>query len=106
METNTLTHDSPTNRAQPLHEAADEEDLLSLFDQYYNLISANLDWLSTDDSIIINEVSVEGISEAYHVTVQLTTTALFNTGANMWVTSQFFFQLSTSQTKTAKIKYM
>ena len=33
METINLTHDSHTDRAEPVYEAADEENLLSLFDQ-------------------------------------------------------------------------
>ena len=68
----------------PLHEAAIEEDLLSLFNQYSDSMSPNSDWLATKDEVIINEVSVEGISATYHITVQqCATTALYNTGANM-----------------------
>ena len=44
MEIITLTHDSHTDRAEPLHETADEEDLLSLFDQYSDLMSPNSDY--------------------------------------------------------------
>ena len=54
METITLTHESPTDRAEPLHEAADEEDVMSLFNQYSNLMSPNSTWLATEDVIIIN----------------------------------------------------
>ena len=78
METITSTHDIHTGRVEPL---ADEEDLLSLFDKYSNLMSPNSDSLSTDDAVIINEVSVEGIIATYHVIAQQhATTALFDTG--------------------------
>ena len=88
MKTITLTHNSHTDREEPLHEEADEEDLLSPFEQYSDLMTPNLDWLPTDDAIIINEVSIESISAAHHVTVQQhATTVLFNTGANMQVIS-------------------
>ena len=62
METITLTHNSHTDRAEPLHDAADEENLLTFFDQYSNFMSPNSDWLSSEDFIIINEVSLEGFS--------------------------------------------
>ena len=89
---------------EPLHRAADVEDLLSLFDQYSNLMSSNSDCLATDNAVFINEVSVEGISAAYHVTVhQCVTTALFNTGANILVISQKY---NYHKAETAKIKYM
>ena len=51
-----------------------------------------MDWLATDDAVIMNEVSVEGISATYYITVQqCVTTALFNTSANLSVISQKFF---------------
>ena len=40
----------------------DKEDLLSLFDQYSDLMSPTLAWLSTGITIVINEASPEGIS--------------------------------------------
>ena len=84
MDSMNLTHDNLTDRAEPVHKAADEEDLLNLFDQYSDLMSPSSDWLSTDVAIIINEASIEGISVTYHITAQqCTTTALFDTGANM-----------------------
>ena len=39
METIPMTNDNYTDRTEPVHEAADEEDLLSLFDQYSDLMS-------------------------------------------------------------------
>ena len=33
-------------------------------------MSPNLDLLSTSDAVMINDVSVEGVSAAYHITVQ------------------------------------
>ena len=91
METITSTHDSHTDRTEPLLEVADKEDLLSLFDQYSYLMSLNSEWLSTGYAIIINEVSVEGISATYHFTAQqCSTTALFYKGANVLITSQIF----------------
>ena len=87
METNILTTDSHTDRAESSYEAADEEDLLSLCNQYSNLLSPNSDWLSAEDSVIISAVSVEGISVTYHITVQQhATITLFDTGFNMSVT--------------------
>ena len=84
METITSTNDSLTDRAEPLQEAADEKDLLSLFNKYSNLMSPNLDCLATEDAVIINEVSLEDISATYHVTAQqCITTALFNAGGNI-----------------------
>ena len=67
-----------TNETEPVHETADE-DLLSLFDQYSELMSPTLDWLSTDIATVMNETSLEGISATYHITVQqCTTTAMFD----------------------------
>ena len=49
-------------------------------------MSPNLDQLATEDALIIIEVSVEGIIATYHITAQqYTTTALFDTCANMSV---------------------
>ena len=88
METITSTHDSLTDRKQPLPETSHDEDLLSLFNKYSNLLSSNLDWVATEDPVIINEVSVECLSARYHITVQQhATTALFNTSVNMSVIS-------------------
>ena len=56
METITSTHHSHTDRVEPLHKAANEEDLLSLFNQPTDLMSPNSDWLATEDAVIINEV--------------------------------------------------
>ena len=68
-------------------------------------MSPNLDRLATEDAVNINEVSEEGISATYHITVQqCAKTALFNTGANMSNISQKC--LTPTKTKTAKIKYM
>ena len=68
----------------PSCEMNDGEDLLSLFNQYSNPVLPNSDLLATEDALIINKASVEGISTTYHITVQEhTTTTLFDTGANM-----------------------
>ena len=37
------TKNNHTNRTEPLHKAADKEDLLSLFDQYFDLMSTTSD---------------------------------------------------------------
>ena len=80
------------------HETADGEDLLSLFNQYSTLISPNLYWLATEDAVIINKVSIEGISAT--VTVQqCAKTALFDTCANMSVILQKFFYSLPQQLK-------
>ena len=72
--------------------ATNEEDLLSLFNQYSDLMSPNSDWLSAEDAVFINEVSVEGISATYHIAVQQhATTALFDTNDNLLVMSQNIF---------------
>ena len=88
MKTITLTQDSQVDRLEPSHDTHDGEDLLSLFNQYSDLISQNSDYIATKDAIIINEVLVKGIIATYHITVQqCTTTPLINTGANMSVIS-------------------
>ena len=61
MESITSTNDNHTDRTDPVHEAADE-DLLILFDQYSNVMSPTLDWLSTDIASVINEAFLKGIS--------------------------------------------
>ena len=43
METIPMTDDSHTDKTEPVHEAANENDLLSLFDQYFNLMSPTMD---------------------------------------------------------------
>ena len=65
----TLTHNSQLDRVDLSHETTNGEDMLSLFNQYSDLISPNWDWLATEESVIINEASVEVISTAYYVTV-------------------------------------
>ena len=91
METINFTHDSYTDKTVPAHEAPDEEDFLSLFDQYSDLMSPSSDWLYTDVAIIINEVSMERISATYHITGQKCTIVLFDAGTNISVISQKFF---------------
>ena len=89
METITMTNYNDTDRTEPIQEAANDEDLLSLFNQYTGFMSPTLDWLSTDLAFIINEVSLERISATYHIKIQqCTTTALFDTDGNMLDISQ------------------
>ena len=76
--------------------AADEEDLLSLFDQYSNLVSKDI-------AIVINEASSKGISVKNPITVQqCTTTALFDMGANIFIISEKFFNLLPQKLKLIK----
>ena len=49
-----MTNDKHTDRRETVHKAADEEDLLNLFDQNSDLLSPTSDWLSTDIAIVIN----------------------------------------------------
>ena len=106
METINSTHDINTDGTEPVHEAADEEDLLCLFDQFSDLMLPSLVWLSTDNAVIINEASIEGSSVTYHVTVQQCTMALFYTSINMLVISQKFFNYLPQKLKIAEIKQM
>ena len=92
MQAITSTTGNHTDRTEPIHEAADKEDLLSLFDQYSDLVSPTSDRLSADIAVVINGASLEAISTTYHITTQqCTTTALFDTSTNMLVISQKIF---------------
>ena len=95
-----------TDTAESANKAADE-DLLSLFDQYSDLMSSNSDWLFKDIDVVINETLSEGISAECSITVQqCTTTVLFDTDANMSVMSQEGFQLITIKAEISKNKCM
>ena len=88
------------DRLDPSHKTADEEDQLRLFHQYSDLISSNSDWPATKDVVIINKVSVDGISAMYHVTVQEhDTTALFDTSANILAILENMFDSLPQQPK-------
>ena len=100
METITSTHGSQVDRAEPSHKTADGEDLLSLLNQHSDLISPKLNWLATENPVIINGASVKGVSATYHATVQqCAITAPFDTGANMLVISQTFLDYLPQQLK-------
>ena len=43
METITKTNDNDTDRTEPVHKTTNEDDLLSLFDQYSELMSPTSD---------------------------------------------------------------
>ena len=103
MEAITTTDDKQTDTVVSVQKAADEEDLLSVFDQCSDLLSSNLDWLSKDISVVINEASSEGISVENSITFQqCITTALFVTGANMSVMSHKFFNSLPQKPKLIK----
>ena len=88
------------DRLELSNETTDGKDLLSLLYQYSDIILPNSDWLTKEDVVIINEASVEGIKSIYHITVQQhTTTAIFDTSANMSVISQKFFDSLPQQPK-------
>ena len=55
METVTSMQNSLTDRADPLNEAAKEEDVLSLFTKFSDLMSPNLNWLAAEYTVVINE---------------------------------------------------
>ena len=106
METITLKHDSQADTSEPSQKTANGEDLLSLFNQYSDLISPDSDWLATEDAVIFNEVSVENISTTYHITAQQhATTALFDIAANMLVIAKIL-QLSTTATENTIMEQM
>ena len=54
-----------TDTAESVPKSAGEEDLLSLFDQYSNLMSPTMAWPSTGISTVLNEASSEGIGAEY-----------------------------------------
>ena len=86
METIPMTNDKQTDTAESAHKAADE-DLLSLFDQYSDLMSSSWDWLSKDIDVI-NKTCSEGNRVEYSIIVQqCTTTTLFDTGPNVSIMS-------------------
>ena len=99
VETKTMTDDKQIETAESVHQVVDEENLVSLIDQYSNLMSSTLNLLAKDIDVIINEVASEGFSVEYPIVVQqCRTTALFDTGTNISVMSQKYFQFITTKT--------
>ena len=56
---NDYCDEEQTDTAETVNKAADEEDLLSFFDQYSDMMSYKSDWLFKDIDIIINAASSE-----------------------------------------------
>ena len=78
----------------PIGNATDEDSLMELFDQFASMTSSMLNWLELDITIVISEVSLQGKSTTYQITIQnLITIALLGTGANKSVVLEKFFRL-------------
>ena len=69
IEIVTMTNDEQTDTAESANKAADKEGLLSVLDQCSDFMSSNVDWLFKDIDVAINEVSLEGTSTEYSITV-------------------------------------
>ena len=72
METITSTNGNDTYKTKPVHKTTNEKDLLSLLDQYTNLMSPKLDGLSTAIAVVINEASLGG--NQYNITPHYSST--------------------------------
>ena len=65
----TTTNDTKIGTAESVHKVVDEEISWSLFYQYSDFMSSNLDWLGKDIDVIINEASLEGISADFPIAI-------------------------------------
>ena len=89
---------------EPIGYPTDEDDIMKLFDQLSSLTSPMLDWLTPDTIIVINEASLQGKSTTYKVKIQnLQTIALLDTGANITVVSEKFFNSPPQKLKLSKV---
>ena len=83
------------------------EDLLNLFKQYSNFAQPTSDWLGADTTIVISEASIQRTSANLPLLQfqEQPTKGLLDTGANISVISQKFFQIFTSKTQIIKITH-
>ena len=76
----------------PVHNTTEEDGVMELFHQFYELMPPMLDW-PEQDTIVISKVSLQGKSATSQATIQnIVTTALLDTGANISVVPERFFR--------------
>ena len=100
-----MAHEDDASTKDPVHNVTDEEGLMELFDQFSRLMSPVLDSLEPI-TVFISEVSLKGKSTTYQVIIQnVVTSVLLDTGANVSVILEKFFQVIAMNTSTVSSMY-